>query len=220
MSMRAPGTNDGEAPPVAFIVDDDESIRNGVSSILRSVGLAVKVFGSADEFLKAPRVDAPSCLVLDVRLPGMSGLALQAQLPRTKINIPIVMITGHGDVPMSVRALKAGAMDFLVKPFRDQDIIDAVCNAIETDRERRRKSRAIEETRLLHEALTPRERHIFLLVCKGMLNKQIAAEVGLKEITVKVHRRQVMQKMNARSLPDLVRMGERLKAAAEDPERG
>jgi len=204
-----------DANALVLIVDDDESIRKGLASIFRSVGFSVRVFESAAAFLKAPRVNAPSCLVLDVRLPGMSGLALQAQLPRTRLHIPVVMMTGHADIPMSVRALKAGAIDFLVKPFRDQDMIDAVSGAIESDRGRRLKLRELEQAQLLYEALTRRERQIFARVCQGMLNKQIAAEMGVSEITVKVHRRQVMQKLRARTVPDLVRMEEALKASAE-----
>jgi FixJ family two-component response regulator len=217
---HGPSSAIDDANALVLIVDDDESIRKGLASIFRSVGFSVRVFESAAAFLKAPRVNAPSCLVLDVRLPGMSGLALQAQLPRTRVHIPVVMMTGHADIPMSVRALKAGAIDFLVKPFRDQDMIDAVSGAIESDRGRRLKLRELEQAQLLYEALTRRERQIFSRVCQGMLNKQIAAEMGVSEITVKVHRRQVMQKLRARTVPDLVRMEEALKASAERHDLG
>jgi FixJ family two-component response regulator len=200
------------APPIVFIVDDDESIRRGLSSILRSVGLNVRMFGSAGDFLSTPLPETPSCLVLDIRLPGMSGLTLQEQIAKRKHPTPIIVITGHGDVPMSVRALKAGAVDFLTKPFRDQDVIDAVSQAIETDRLRRHNARATQILVARHASLTGREREIFKLVCSGLMNKQIAAEIGLSEITVKIHRGQVMKKMSAQSLPDLVRMGEALRS--------
>ncbi len=200
-----------EADSVIFIVDDDESARRGISNLLRSVGLAVHTFGSAEEFLRAPSVDAPSCLVLDIRLPGTSGLALQQRMKERKRRTPIVMISGYGDVPMSARAFKAGASDFLVKPFRDQDLIDAVSQAVEVDRARRQQERAAAHIIKRHESLTPRERQILWMVCQGLMNKQIAAKVGLSEITVKIYRGQLMRKMGAQSLPHLVRMSETLK---------
>jgi FixJ family two-component response regulator len=199
-------------PAVVIIVDDDESIRRGVSSILRSVGFNTRELSSADEVLDLPPITVPSCLVLDIRLPGMSGLSLQTQLLQRRVQFPIVIITGHGDVPMSVRALKAGAVDFLTKPFRDQDLIDAVSAAIEIDRARRYKDKATQNLLALYNALTNREREVLDLVCSGLLNKQIAARIGVSEITVKIHRGQGMKKMLARTLPDLVRKFEIIRA--------
>jgi len=199
------------ADPVIFIVDDDESVRLAISNILRSVGLATQTFRSAEEFLRAPPVDAPSCLVLDVRLPGMSGLFFQQQMQERQMKTPIVMISGHGDIPMSVRAFKAGALDFLLKPFRDQDLLDSVSQAIEADRARRRQDSAAAHLLKRCKTLTPRESQILELVCKGLMNKQIAAKVGLSEITVKIYRGQAMKKMGAQSLPEWVRMSEVLK---------
>jgi FixJ family two-component response regulator len=191
-----------------FIIDDDQSIRRGLGGILRSVGLQVSEFESADAFLQSPNRGDASCLVLDVRLPGLSGLALQARMSELNLHIPIVMITGHGDIPMSVRALKAGAVDFLTKPFRDQEILDAVYGAIERDRVRRSSDDAAQQILSRFRSLTAREREIIMHVCQGAMNKQIAADLGVSEITVKIHRGRVMRKMGARSLADLVRMGE------------
>jgi FixJ family two-component response regulator len=200
-----------KAAPVVFVVDDDESIRRGLSSLLRSVGFKVELFETAADFLRSPAADVPSCLVLDIRLPGLSGLALQTQMAEREHRMPIVIITGHGDVPMSVRALKAGAVDFLTKPFRDQDILDAVSQAIELDRQRRQEKQALDDILALYRKLTEREREIFSLVTEGLMNKQIAGKLGLSEITIKLHRGQVMRKMAARSFADLVKKAERLK---------
>ena len=209
---------DGGAPaagPVVYVVDDDESLRDALGSLFRSVGLTVEVFASAAELLRAPLPDVDSCLVLDVRLPGVSGLDFQAQLSRDDNNIPIIFMTGHGDIPMSVRAMKAGAIDFLAKPFRDQDMLDAVSAAIERDRARRQAERSVADVRALFASLTPREREVMSHVTAGLMNKQIAAAIGLSEITVKIHRGNVMRKMGARSLADLVRMAELLNASPQ-----
>src|SRR6202521_441505 len=199
-----------EAPPIVFVVDDDPSVRRAIKRLIESVGLQVEVFGSAQEFLQGWRRDAPSCLVLDIRLPGISGLDFQPQLAEADIRIPIIFITSHGDVPMTVRAMKAGAVEFLTKPFRDQDLLDAVQLALERDRARRQQSAEIATLRERLELLTPRERQVLPLVISGLLNKQIAAEIGATEATVKVHRSQLLRKMGAHSLPDLVRMAQRL----------
>jgi FixJ family two-component response regulator len=208
-----------ELQPIVFVVDDDASMRNALTNLFRSVGLRVEVFGSAPELLQGKLPDVSSCLVLDVRLPGLSGLDFQAELGRANIRIPIIFITGHGDIPMTVRAMKAGAVDFLTKPFRDQDMLDAVAAAIERDRERRKEEKVLLELRSRFASLTPREQEVLALVASGLMNKQIAAEIGLAEITVKIHRGNIMRKMGARSLADLVRMAELLGARRPKPER-
>jgi FixJ family two-component response regulator len=199
-----------EAEPIVFVVDDDDSLRKALGNLFRSVGLRAEMFGSAPELLQSKLPDVPSCLVLDIRLPGVSGLDFQAQLARTNIHIPIIFMTGHGDIPMTVRAMKTGAVDFLTKPFRDQDMLDAVAVAIERDRKRRNDEKAISDLRARFDELTPREQEVMGLVAAGLMNKQIAAEIGLAEITVKIHRGHIMRKMAARSLADLVRMAEAL----------
>ena len=205
--------------PIVFVVDDDASMRQALARLLQSVQLRVEVFASPQEFLQSERPNVPSCLVLDVRLPGLSGLDFQAELAKADIRIPIVFITGHGDIPMSVRAMKAGAVDFLAKPFRDQDLLDAVTAAIQRDQKRREHENAMTDLRAHFSSLTPREREIMALVASGLMSKQIAAEVGLSEITVKVHRSHLMKKMGARSVADLVRMAGALevKSAKSQP---
>jgi FixJ family two-component response regulator len=199
-----------EEQPVVFVIDDDRSVRDALAGLLRSVGLTVQSFGSTQEFLQSERPDLPGCLVLDVRLPGRSGLDFQRELADQGIDLPIVFITGHGDIPMSVRAIKAGALEFLTKPFHDQELLDAIQLGIERDRARRRDAAAIAELRERFGSLTRREREILALVVTGRMNKQIAGDLELSEITVKVHRGHVMRKMRAKSLADLVRMADRL----------
>jgi FixJ family two-component response regulator len=196
--------------PVVFVVDDDASIRQALARLFQSVQLQAEVFASPQEFLQSERPNVPSCLVLDVRLPGVSGLDFQAELIRADVRIPIVFITGHGDIPMTVRAMKAGAVDFLGKPFRDQDLLDAVTTAIQRDQKRRDQENTVADVRAHFSSLTAREREIMALVASGLMSKQIAAQVGLSEITVKVYRSHVMKKMGAKSVADLVRMADAL----------
>jgi FixJ family two-component response regulator len=205
-----------EQDPVVFIVDDDREVREGLDSLIRSVGLRVMMFPSASEFLKASLPDAPACLVLDVRMPGQSGLDLQIQLRSTGIHIPIIFITGHGDIPMTVRAMKQGALEFLTKPVRSQDLLDAIEKAITRDRKLRQKRTELKELRARFDALTPRETEVLNLVAAGLLNKQIADELGMSELTVKTHRAHVMEKTKADSLAHLVRMNEMLKRSSAE----
>ena len=213
--MKSVGSSVGtlvnpDSRPTVFVVDDDASVREAVRSLLRSVGLLVETFGTAQEFLSNPRNSAPGCLVLDVRLPGIGGLELQHQLAERNLHIPIIFITGHGDIPMSVRAIKAGALEFLTKPFRDQDLLDVVQQAIDQDRRARQQRAEIAELRQRYEGLSPREREVMALVARGLPNKQIAGTLGTSEATVKLHRGRSMQKMQAGSLADLIRMAEKL----------
>ena len=201
-----------EVPPTVFVIEDDPSMRAAVADLVRSVRLQVRAFASPQEFMESNQRDGPGCLVLDVRLPGMSGLAFQKELVKEGVTLPVIFITGHGDIPMSVRAMKAGAIEFLTKPFHHQELLDAIHAAIERDRATRRETVVITDLRNRYATLTERERHIMTLVVMGRPNKQIAAELNLSEITVKVHRGQVMRKMMAESLPDLVRMADRLGA--------
>jgi FixJ family two-component response regulator len=198
--------------PTVFIVDDDSDVRESLQELLESVGLNSQSFGTAKEFLSSPRSDGPSCLILDVRLPGISGLDLQHELKRGKVSIPIIFLTAHADVPMSVKAMKSGAVEFLTKPFRQQDLLDAVQRSLTRDRIVREKQRDTAELRQRYNTLSVREREVMSLVVSGLLNKQIAAELGASEATVKMHRSQVMKKMLAKSLPELVRMADKLKS--------
>jgi len=202
--------------PLVFIVDDDVSVREALKNLLRSVGLKVEVFATAREFLSSRRSEAPSCLVLDVRLPGLSGLDLQRELVEARAELPIIFITAHGDIPMSVRAMKLGAVEFLTKPFRDQELLDAVRQAIDRDREGRAERAEGEGLRRLFESLSSREREVMALVVRGLLNKQIAGELGISEATVKLHRGRLMQKMQADSLASLIRMFEKVGGAAQN----
>lgn len=200
---------------LVHIIDDDESLRQALDSLFRSVGMVTRQYGSTQDFLNAERPDCPSCLVLDVRLPGKSGLDFQAQLLDLNIPIPIVFMTGHGDISMSVRSMKAGAVDFLTKPFRDQDMLDAVAAAIDKDRVQREQGRGVAQLHELFASLSLRERQVMALVTAGKMNKQVAASLGLSEITVKIHRGHAMQKMQARSLADLVKMASALQLKAD-----
>jgi FixJ family two-component response regulator len=199
-----------EQPSTVIVVDDDGAVREALSNLFRSVGLQVKVFASAPEFLQSKLSDGPCCMVLDVRLPDLSGLDFQTELAKRNIQIPIVFMTGHGDIPMTVRAMKAGAVEFLPKPFRDQDMLDAVQSGLDQDRKRRKNTSETTKLKVNFDSLTAREREILALVTSGLMNKQIAAEIGITEITVKVHRANVMRKMGAKSLAQLVRMADAL----------
>lgn len=202
----------GADEPVVFIIDDEASVRESLQELFESVRLRTEVFGSVAELLGSKLPDVASCLVLDIRLPGMSGLEFQAQLARANIHIPIIFMTGYGDIPMTVRAMKAGAVDFLTKPFRPQDMLDAVTSAVAHDRRRRDGAKVTIELHALFGSLSPREREVMLLVASGLMNKQVAARIGLAEATVKIHRGQVMRKMGAKSLADLVRKAKLLEA--------
>ena len=205
-----------EAPATVIVIDDDPSVREALGSLLRSVGLETNLHGSVAEFLKAGRPDGPTCLVLDVRLPGRGGLDFQRELSKAGIHLPIIFITGHADIPMSVQAMKGGAIDFLTKPFRDQDLLDAIQLGLERDRARREDEKAIALLQARFDSLTQREREVMALVATGRVNKQIAFEIGVSQITVKVHRGNVMRKMAATSLADLVLMAEKLRVSSEN----
>jgi len=207
---KSEDTPAGAPERIVFVIDDDVAVRATLSSLFRSVGLRVELFGSAREFAQIKMPDVASCLVLDIRLPGVSGLDFQAELAEADIRIPIIFMTGHGDIPMSVKAMKAGAVDFLTKPFRDQDILDAVIRALERDQKRRDSQKTVSELRILFDSLTSREREVMTHVADGLMNKQIAAKFGITEITVKVHRGHMMRKMKARSLIDLLEMADLL----------
>jgi FixJ family two-component response regulator len=205
-----------EAQPTIVVIDDDPDVRGSLGGLLRSVGLQVRLMASVAEFLKTGRPDGPTCLILDVRLPGRSGLDFQRELSAANIHIPIIFITGHGDIPMTVQAMKGGAIEFLTKPFRDHDMLEAVQLGLARDRAWRENDKALAVLRARYDTLTPREREVMAVVVTGRLNKQIAGDIGISEITVKIHRGQVMRKMQASSLPDLARMADRLKLAREN----
>jgi FixJ family two-component response regulator len=200
-----------DSEPMVFVIDDDQQVRDGMQSLIRSVGLRVTAFASAAEFLRAKKPDVPGCLILDVRMPGQSGLELQRELNGAGIYSPIVFVTGHGDIPMTVRAMKDGALEFLTKPVRGQELLDAVQKAITRDREQRKERAELNEIRARFASLTPRETEVLNLVVAGLLNKQIADELGMSELTVKTHRAHVMEKTRAESLAQLVRMAERIR---------
>ena len=202
-----------DVEPIVFVVDDDQSVREGIQSLLTSAGFSVDTFPTAKMFLSHPRPDRPACVILDVRMPGLSGLDLQRELTKIGVSIPIIFVTGHGNVRMTAQAMKAGAVEFLTKPFREQELIDAVRESIDRDRMERRRRAELFEMRRLFESLTPRERVVMAKVAAGFLNKQVAAELGISEIMVKVHRGHVMKKMHAKSLADLVRIADRLGAS-------
>ncbi|MBR1189963.1 response regulator transcription factor [Bradyrhizobium sp. AUGA SZCCT0240] len=214
---NSPRTIGGPDEPIVYVVDDDVSVREALRNLFRSVGLRVEVFGSGAEFLQSKLPDVASCLILDIRLPRLSGLDFQADLAKAGIHIPIVFMTGHGDIPMTVRAMKAGAVDFLTKPFRDQDMLDAVTAAIERDRSSRNEAKIRSDLHALFATLTAREREVMALVTSGLMNKQIAAEIGIAEITVKIHRGNIMRKMAAKSLADLVKMAQALEIQRPAP---
>ena len=214
---KSPHNPARNATPTVFVVDDDEAVRETLSSLFSSVDLRVVVFGSAHEFLHSKIPDAASCLVLDIRLPGISGLDFQEELAKADVRIPIIFMTGYGDIPMSVKAMKAGALDFLTKPFRDQDILDALTKALERDQKRRDRDKKVSELRARFDSLTSREKEVIALVAAGRMNKQIAAELDISEITVKVHRGHMARKMKARSLVELVRMADLLGIRSRNP---
>jgi FixJ family two-component response regulator len=213
------GDLDEDREPIVLVIDDDTSIRESLAGLFRSVGLRVKVFGSAPEFLQSALPNAPSCLVLDIRLPGISGLDFQIELANAGVHIPIIFMTGHGDIPMSVQAMKAGAVDFLTKPLRHQEMIHAVTRALAADQKRRAAEKTVSDLRFLYRSLTPREREVLPLVSTGMMNKLIAEELGVSEITVKVHRSNIMRKMQIRSLADLARIADALGIPRAKPSR-
>ena len=210
MRAMTPSSTGRSDESTVLVVDDDEMIREALAGLFRSVGLKVNLFSTAAELLRSKHTDSPSCLVLDVRLPGVSGLEFQSELAKASINIPIIFISGHGDIPMTVRAMKAGAVDFLTKPFRDQDMLDAVAQALERDRKRRQSEISVSDLKRKLDTLTQREREVMAYVTAGLMNKQVAGELGVTEITVKIHRGNAMRKMGAKSLADLVRMAELL----------
>jgi FixJ family two-component response regulator len=208
MTHKATKVQPEEAQPIVFVVDDDESMRKALSNLVRSVDLQVETFASAPEFLDVKLPDAPCCLILDIRLPGVSGLEFQAKLASAQIDVPIIFLTGHGDIPMSVRAMKAGAVEFLTKPFRDQDMLDAIQVALERDKKRHEKESIESVLRRKFDSLTRREQQVMICVTGGLMNKQVAAQIGISEHTVKVHRGNLTKKMGAKSLPELVRMAD------------
>jgi FixJ family two-component response regulator len=216
MGIRTPWGHMTEERSVVFVIDDDQSVRDALAGLLRSVGLEVRLYGSTQEFLQSNRPDVPGCLVLDVRLPGLSGLDFQRDLLSSNIHLPIIFITGHGDIPMSVRAMKAGAIEFLTKPFRDQELLDAIQVGVARDRARRQDAGVVVQLQERFHALTAREQDIMTRVVTGRLNKQIAGDLGLSEITVKVHRGNVMRKMSAKSFAELVRMADKLGLAVHE----